>query len=122
MQIAFFQHQGCLARRKHRSIRLSLKLRLEARVHWGGCKPWNADFEAWADQFCWMRCFGVLRSHKICRILKRAGREAEVRQIRREKAEFLTKMHLKCIQHQAQYVPWYFSVQAIAVNSVQKVF
>jgi hypothetical protein len=45
-----------------------------------------------------------------------------VRQIRQEKAEFRTKMHLKCIQHQAQYVPWYFSVQAIAVNSVQKVF
>jgi hypothetical protein len=66
--------------------------------------------------------FGVVRSHKKCPIRKCAGREAEVRQIRQEKAEFRTKMHLKCIQHQAQYVPWYFSVQAIAVNSVQKVF
>jgi len=35
--------------------------------------------------------FGVLRSHKKCRILKRAGHEAEVRQIGREKQNFSQK-------------------------------
>jgi hypothetical protein len=30
-----------------------------------------------------------LRPHKICEILEHAGREAEMRQIGREKAEFL---------------------------------
>jgi hypothetical protein len=97
------------------------KLRLEARVHWGGCKPWNADFEAFSDQFCWMRCFGVLRSHKICRILKRAGREEEVRQIGREKAAFLREVHPKNIQHHARYFPpFLFFVRTKAMNAAVK--
>jgi hypothetical protein len=71
------------------SVRLSKKkLRLEARVNSGECRRWNAVFEAFSDQSCWMRSFGVLRSHKKCRILKRAGHEAEVRQIGREKEHF----------------------------------
>ncbi len=39
----------------------------------GGCRRWNAGFEAFSDLFGWMRFFGVLRSHKKCRILKRAN-------------------------------------------------
>jgi hypothetical protein len=40
------------------------KLRLEARVNSGECRRWNAGFAAFSDQSCWMRSFGVLRSHK----------------------------------------------------------
>ena len=93
------------------SVRLSKKkLRLEARVNSGECRRWNAVFEAFSDQSCWMRSFGVLRSHKKCRILKRAGREAEVRQIGREKAEFLGEVHPKKLQHDARYFPLFCSL------------
>ena len=53
--------------------------------------------------------FAVLRSHKKCRIRKCAGREAEVRQIGREKAEFLGEVHPKSLQHDARYFPLFCS-------------
>jgi len=66
--------------------------------------------------------FGVLRSHKKCRILKRAGREAEVRQIGREKAGFLGEVHLQSIQHHARYFPLFlFFVRTNAMNAAVKV-
>ncbi len=77
-------------------------------MNWGGCRRWNAGFEAFSAQLGWMRFFGVLRSHKKCRILKRGGREAEVRRIGREKAEFLTNMHPQCLQHHARYFPLFY--------------
>ncbi len=49
-----------------------------------------------------MRFFCVLRSHKLCRILKCAGREAEVRRIGREKAEFLGELHPKVFRAMAE--------------------
>ncbi len=57
-----------------------------------------------------MRFFAVLRSHQKCRILKRAGREAEVRQIGREKAEFLGEMRPESLQHHARYFPFFLSL------------
>ncbi len=51
-------------------------------MHWGGCRRWNAGFEEFSDQSCWMRFFGVRRSHTKSRIPKGAGREAEVCQFR----------------------------------------
>ncbi len=85
------------------------KLRLEARGNWIGCRPWNAGFAAFSDQLWWMIFFGVLRSHKKSRIRKCAGREAEVRQIGREKAEFLGEVHPKKLQHDARYFPLFCS-------------
>jgi hypothetical protein len=46
-------------------------------VNCGGCRRWNAGFEAFSDLFGWIRIFGVLRSHEVCGILKCAGREAK---------------------------------------------
>ena len=86
------------------------KLRLEARGNWAGCRRWNAGFAAFSDQSWWMIFFGVVRSHKKCRIRKCAGREAEVRQIGREKAEFLGEVHPKSIQHDARYFPLFCSL------------
>ncbi len=120
MQIALFQHQAVWPRRKHWSIRK--KLRLEARVKCGGCRRWNAGFEAFSDLFGWIRILGVLRSHKICRILKRAGHEAEVRQIGQETAAFHREVHPKSIQHHARYFPLFlFFVRTNAMNAAVKV-
>jgi hypothetical protein len=110
IHIAFFQHQPVWPRRNiGPSVRLwKKKLRLEARVNSGECRRWNAVFEEFSDQSCWMRSFGVLRSHKKCRILKRAGREAEVRRIGREKAAFQGEVRPESLQHHAQYFPVFF--------------
>jgi hypothetical protein len=124
IQIALFEHQAVW---QEENIGLSVclskkKLRLEARVNSGECRRWNAVFEAFSDQSCWMRSFGVLRSHKKCRILKRAGHEAEVRQIRREKAEFLGEVHPKSIQHHARYFPLFLLfVRTNSMNAAVKV-
>ncbi len=57
-------------------------------------------------------------SQNMCRILKRAGREAEVRQIGREKAEFLREVHPESPQHHAQYFSLFlFLVRTNAMNA-----
>jgi hypothetical protein len=66
-----------------------------------------------------MNFFGVLRSHKKCRILKRAGREAEVRQIGREKAEFLGEVRPASLQYFSLFL---FFLRANPMNAAVTVF
>jgi hypothetical protein len=86
------------------------KLRLEAWGNSGGCRRWTAGFAAFFYQSWWMIFFGVVRSHKKCRIRKCAGREVEVRQIGREKAEFLGDVGPKSPQQHARYFPLFCSL------------
>ncbi len=64
----------------------------------------------------------MLRSHTKSRIPKRAGREAEVCQIGREKAEFLGEVRPESLQHHAQYFSLFlFFVGTNAMNAAVKV-
>ncbi len=55
----------------------------------GWCRQRSANFEAFSALFGWIRIFRIFRSHKKCQILEHAGREAEMRQIGRERQNFL---------------------------------
>ena len=124
LQIARFQHQHQTWSERNISVHLSVDKKPQAwvRVSGGWCRLWNADFKAWAMQSGWMRVFGVLRSHKKCWTLKCAGREAEVRQIRREKAEFLKEIHPKRFQHHVWYTGDSFCVWANVIRERFVVF
>ena len=89
-----------LGRRKHPSIRLSKKTTQAwaRRVSGGWFRRRSADSEALSAQLAWIRIFGVLRSYQKCRFLEFAGREAEMRQIGREKAEFLWRCTQKILE------------------------